>query len=801
MQIRLSESPPILSREGNRCYSNNGSVIYGFQVQLREIYSNAEKDFDGMHDLWYNALRDFEAGTIVHKCDIYLRKDFNTSSMPSKTYLQKVTQNHFRGRKFNEHHSFIFFIFTENGNFINDGYKNPFKKPMRTVDFLKEYERQNKFDVTVDRCVEYINSSRYFKIEPVQESDFKYLEFGYFNGFYEDRYTEIDVPKLNVGNKHIGVFAINQPKQLCQTINSCSFDQKMSAGDYVYHTGFADSLGLSLPFDHIYNQIIYIQNHREEKNKLEHRESVLRGTRKFKKEYEDDADNIKNYLSESNNDERIILSGAHFNVVYFSDTEAEHKANEKLLANEFKNLDITPYAPIGENRKNLFLNSFFANVANIDKSNIIQPIDLQQSLCFFTNVTNYKNDDKGIYFNDRVFNIPTRKDVWDEDRKRIKARNFGVFAPTGEGKSVLLNNIIRQFYEDDFRIVIIDLGNSYHKLSLLYPNDTIYIKYQDGVGLGLNPFFHDSQELPNANKINELSTFVFKLWKREMLPDEDEAVSLRKIITLYYNSVKSDYSFPHFYEFVSQNKEDIIKVLDINPKFFDVESFLHITSEFIGNGLYAFLFHTKTDVSASIEGKKFIIFELDEIKENAMLITIMLHMISVAINKVIWIDRSTRGIVLLEEFGKMIEFPSVQSSAKYYFQAARKQEASIGIVLQSPSQLPKNDSSDSMIDNMQVMYIMQNEKGYDDIIDRLHLKEHDKNQLGSIKYNFTGNIKYSEFLLKIGSESNIMRLELPKKVFLAYQTEGREYTEVMEIYKELGSMEKAIEQYSLTKSF
>ena len=81
-----------------------------------------------------------------------------------------------------------------------------------------------------------------------------------------------------------------------------------------------------------------------------------------------------------------------------------------MVANEFKNLDITPYAPIGANKKNLFFNSFFANVANIDKSNIILPIDLQQSLCFFTNVTNYKNDEKGIYFNDRVYNIPVKKE-------------------------------------------------------------------------------------------------------------------------------------------------------------------------------------------------------------------------------------------------------------------------------------------------------------------------------------------------------------------------------------------------------
>ena len=63
-----------------------GVFIYGFHVHLREIYSNSEKDFDTIHDIWYNALRDFEEGTIIHKCDLYLKKKFDSVSMPFKNF-------------------------------------------------------------------------------------------------------------------------------------------------------------------------------------------------------------------------------------------------------------------------------------------------------------------------------------------------------------------------------------------------------------------------------------------------------------------------------------------------------------------------------------------------------------------------------------------------------------------------------------------------------------------------------------------------------------------------------------------
>jgi hypothetical protein len=45
-----------------------------------------------------------------------------------------------------------------------------------------------------------------------------------------------------------------------------------------------------------------------------------------------------------------------------------------------------------------------------------------------------------------------------------------------------------------------------------------------------------------------------------------------------------------------------------------------------------------------------------------------------------------------------------------------------------------------------------------------------------------------------------LRLELAKKVLLAFQTEGKEYMEVMQLYRETGDMESAIEKYSKIKN-
>jgi conjugal transfer ATP-binding protein TraC len=110
-------------------------------------------------------------------------------------------------------------------------------------------------------------------------------------------------------------------------------------------------------------------------------------------------------------------------------------------------------------------------------------------VCLLQNVSNYKSDKEGIVFNERIFNTPVLKDVWDENKKRIKARNFGIIAPTGEGKSFLANHIFSQWIDRGYKIVIQDLGDSYQKLSYLYPEKTIYVRYSHGQPLGVNPFY------------------------------------------------------------------------------------------------------------------------------------------------------------------------------------------------------------------------------------------------------------------------------------------------------------------------
>jgi type IV secretory pathway VirB4 component len=421
-------------------------------------------------------------------------------------------------------------------------------------------------------------------------------------------------------------------------------------------------------------------------------------------------------------------------------------------------------------------------------------MDLKAALCLYINNTNYRSDVTGIVFNDRQYNIPVVKDVWDEGKRRIKARNFAIFAPTGEGKSFLANNILRQYFEADVRLVIIDLGGSYAKFAQLYPDDHVVLRYEQGKNLGINPFYIADPSDLTPERLEDLALFLLELLAESQVTKSKE-VALKKVLLHYYDKVRDGHSLASLYQFVDEHKDTLIEETRVQESDFNVYTFLHILSEYVDEGLYSFLFHVAEDQTYKIEDKRLIVFELDEVRDNREILSVMLKLIKSAIQRTIWRNRSERGIILFDEFAKQLKFPNVLESVEFYYQAIRKQNGAIGIILQSINQLPENATSASILENTQVVYSLRNEKGYDELVRRLNLSNHDLNQLMSLRNNLTGERKYTEIFIKIGKESNVFRLEVSPEVYAAYLTDGVEHGQIMELFEQFGDMERAITEF------
>jgi conjugal transfer ATP-binding protein TraC len=793
--INLSTYQPIADIQDNILFANNGNVVVCYKGNLPEIYSLSEKDFEDMHGAWFQALKSLPVGTVVHKQDVYLKKHYTAEELPYTTFLEKATSDHFKGRKYINHNCYLFFTLTKNKALNNSKYVNPFRKVSKTI--IQELDDNvQHFISAVSDSVSFINNSRKMKFFPLNAKEIQAITKEYFNGFNEGFDTDIilDKKNVNIGENYFNALAINSELCFGESVQTSKTNDKFTSDDFVFHQGFIDGLGLHLKENHIINQILYLDDKHKWRKLLDKKVEELSKSSNFGSQNKVVLGKIQEILEKINSDDNARIIRGHLNVIFWDRDPRNLEGIASKIKAEFKELDITPYAPRGEERKNYLLNSYCCFSSNFSDEDLYVT-DLKHALCLYINNTNYKSDPTGIIFNDREHNIPVLKDVWDEGKKRIKARNFAIFAPTGEGKSFLANNILRQYFENGVRLVIIDLGGSYTKFAKLYPEKYTVLRYESGKSLGINPFYISNHDDVGPERLEDLSVFLLELIVANDKVTKAQSVAIKKILRYYYKNTKENHSLDSFYHFIEQRKDELLETLKIHPDYFNVTNFLHVLSEYVGDGLYSFLFEVSEDQTYKIEDKRLIVFELDEVKDNKEILSVMLKLIKSAIQRTIWKNRAEKGIILFDEFAKQLKFDNVLESVEFYYQAIRKQNGAIGIILQSINQLPNNATSSSILENTQVIYSLNNEKGYEELARRLSLSRHDLNQLKSIRNNLTGKRKYTEIFIKIGKESNIFRLEVPPEVYAAYLTDGTENEAIMAIYNETKNMEKAIKEF------
>jgi conjugation system TraG family ATPase len=794
-KINLNAYHPILAIEQHTVFANNGNIVLCYKAELPEVYSLAEKDFEDLHGTWFQAFKSLPTGTVIHKQDVYQRKEYSAAMLPDKTFLEKATHKHFKGREYLEHSSYLYFILPFNKGLNNSKYTNPFRKLEKGVHRKMDHVLQ-EFITAVNDAVSYINTSRKVTLSPISEDKILSVGYAYFNGFNEGFDTDITLNNTNIsiGEHYFDVLAVNSELCFSEHVQSSKTNDKFTSDDFVFHQGFIDGLGLNLNENHIVNQILYLDDKHKWRKHLEKKIEELNKSSNFGTQNKVVLKKIEDIVAKINEDDSSRIIRGHLNIVFWAREARELGTIASKIKTEFKELDIVPYYPNGEERKHYFLNSFCCFASNFSNEDLYVT-DLKHALCLYINNTNYKSDATGIIFQDRQHNIPVLKDVWDEKKKRIKARNFAIFAPTGEGKSFLANNIIRQYFESGVRLVIIDLGGSYTKFAKLYPEQYAILRYESGKNLGINPFYITNVDDVNPERLEDLSIFLFELFASDLKVTKAQSVSIKKILIHYYQSVSENHSLDSFYNFIEEHQNDLLNQLKIQADYFNISSFLHIMSEYVGDGLYSFLFEVSVDQTYKIEDKRLIVFELDEVKDNKEILSVMLKLIKSAIQRTIWQNKAEKGIILFDEFAKQLKFENVLESVEFYYQAIRKQNGAIGIILQSINQLPNNSTSASILENTQVIYSLHNEKGYKELQKRLNLSSHDLNQLKSIRNNLTGSRKFTELFIKIGKESNVFRLEVPKEVYAAYLTDGEENESIMAIYNKTKNMESAISTF------
>ena len=787
--------------ENNRMLTAQGDVVFCYRLQLPECYSLSEDDYDHLNEIWRIALKDFPQGTIILRSDRYDRRPFDASSMPESSYIRREEKRYAAERLQTVDASYLFVVFTGFRSVHDVRNLNPFVV-LSHRKIKAEDAAYRSFLAAVDSMYQQLAGSGELAIEPMAEEEIRdYVQY-WFNGFQSDFLTDAEASEtaIRVGDRFIGAVSIEHERQFPETLRSPQASRLMKIS-----TGILEDLGVVLPLPHLCNQVIVLSGHDKEVEQVKRTLDSFRKNRGFSEELEDQVHRLDKTREELSDDLDALLVRGHTNVLFWAETEDLLKTYRSTITNFMKQVrDFEPVVPTGGELRNVFYCSHPATVACMDVESFYL-VDIRQAVALFQHTGGYRPDAAGVYYSDPVDHLPLRYDLYDAQKKYVDSRNIAVIGRTGGGKTVNLEAVVEAYHNDpdaDYVNIIIDCGGSYDKAARLYdPKEVFIFRYRPDASLGLDPFAAGGDF--DSDRIDDLCETLWLIIKSGKEPSPEERVSLRKIVSSYLQIAK-DCSWPDFYEWVRDNYQRILAENEIQETYFNVGQFIHNGSEWYGEGIYGNVLARSEDPTTRLQGKKLLIFELENIRQNPQLLSIVVHMIGIAIRTLVWEQPGRRGFIIYEEFAELMKIDIIFSAVLYQMQAIRKKGGSACIVLQNLDQLALNAGDRYRNDGGAAGALMKNIEttiflagadpaGFERYAPAF--SEHDRQCVAALKNNYTTPPLYSSFYIFRSKKSTLMTLCVSPRTFLAFQTEGEICDELGRYYDETGSMELAIEQY------
>ena len=251
-------------------------------------------------------------------------------------------------------------------------------------------------------------------------------------------------------------------------------------------------------------------------------------------------------------------------------------------------------------------------------------------------------------------------------------------------------------------------------------------------------------------------------------------------------------SFNTYYEFAL---ERIPQITSLEKIHFDIRDFAAILKQFYRGGELEVTLNS--DLDTNLFDERFIVFEIDKIKDDPVLFPIIVLIIMDVFLQKMRIKKGRKALII-EEAWKAIASPTMAEYIKFLYKTVRKFHGIAGVVTQE-----LNDVIDSpivkeaIINNSDVKILLDQSKfkdRYNDIAAILGLTPIQKQQIFTVNAlnNKEGRNYFKEVWICRGQNSDVYGVEEPPECYWAYTTERAE-KEALKIYlRHYGTMQEAI---------
>lgn len=815
MEKQIKDILPLFGVEHDCILSKQGDVTIAYEVELPELFTLSDQEYEVLHQSLIRAIKVLPTGTVFHKQDWFTQSkhaaDFSAIGV---SFLSRASERFFNERPYLDHQCYIMLTKKPAGRKAGSSlFSNLLRRSIVPEQTLKPQLLQDFLD-NAGQFERIINDSGLMKLKRLTNEELSGEQ--QYCGLVE-RYLNLQPNEksfilydisfedgLKVGPNHCQLFTLADAADLPSYCGSRINYDKYSTDKTKFSIGFSSPLGQLLPCNHIYNQYIFIEDPQKTIQKLESKRLRLHSLSAYSRENSISRDATNDFLNEAISQQRLPVK-SHFNVLVWTDSKDELKDTRNLVSSALSQMDAVPKQELS-GAPQIFWAGIPGNEADFPMNDTFDTF-AEQACCFLNLETNYMSSVSpcGIRLGDRQYGKPVHVDISDEPMKKglITNRNKFILGPSGSGKSFFTNHMVRSYYEQGTHIVLVDVGHSYKGLCQLVKG--YYFTYEEKNPIRFNPFHIGEGDVLDTEKKESIKTLLLALWKKDNETfNRSEYVALSNALQLYYEKDYGFRCFDSFYEFLQNDFVNVLKADQVKEKDFDIFNFLYVLRPYYKGGEFDYLLNATENLELLKE--RFIVFELDNIKDHPILFPVVTIIImEVFISKM----RKLKGIrkmILIEEAWKAIAREGMAEYIKYLFKTVRKFFGEAIVVTQEVEDIISSPVvKQAIINNSDCKILLDQSKyqnKFDQIQELLGLTEKERAQVLSInKANDPGK-KYKEVFISLGGMlSKVYRVEVSAEEYLAYTTEETEKFKLMQLAEQFdGDIERAITHYLINKN-
>jgi conjugation system TraG family ATPase len=810
MERNLNDMLPILAVEHDSMLSKQGDVTMGFELSLPEIFTLSNEDYEAFHQSWIKAIKVLPKRSVFHKQDWFIDSKYAADfSNDQKSFLSRSSELFFNERPFLSHHSYIFLTKKPVGRKLSSSVSSNLLRrsivPQETINLLLLQEFQDG----IGQFQRIMEDSGFVRLRRMKDKELKSennkagIIEKYCFLLENDALIIKDISfrdGIGIGDAFCHLFTLSNPDDLPGLCGSRINYDRYSTDKTKFSIGFASTLGQLLSCNHIYNQYIFLDDSLKTIKQLESKRLRLQSLSAYSRENTIAKDATNDFLNEAIGEQRLPVK-AHFNILSWTDDKDSVKDMKNLVSSALAQLDAVPKQELAGSPQ-IYWAGIPGNEADFPMNDTFDTF-AEQASCFLNLESSYQSSLSpiGIRLGDRLTGKPVHVDISDEPVKKgiITNRNKFILGPSGSGKSFFTNHMVRSYYEQGTHVVLVDVGHSYKGLCDMVGG--YYFTYSETNPIRFNPFHIGLGETLDTEKKESIKTLLLALWKKDNENfNRSEYVALSNALTGYYERNKDFACFNSFYDFL---KNDFVLVLaddKVKEKDFDVSNFLYVLRPYYKGGEFDYLLNASENLD--LLKQRFIVFELDNIKDHPILFPVVtLIIMEVFISKM----RKLKGIrkmILIEEAWKAIAKEGMAEYIKYLFKTVRKFFGEAIVVTQEVEDIISSPVvKQAIINNSDCKILLDQSKyqnKFDQIQELLGLTEKEKTLVLSINKANDPSKKYKEVFISLGGTlSKVYRTEVSLEEYLAYTTEETEKMKVQEYAARFGSIEKGIRALAL----